>query len=227
MDLITPCVERRQRSDCFRIGLLLSVVVAISAFQRVAFVTRRRVFHGRLYSARGDDAGLPPPPDDGSREGLFGDFLNPRQESENLRRAREELSEQSLPLSFDGSLEKDSQQSPDQRSDKDESSSSLVGPTGRTAGGGMFLDGPSAEALANNPYMQVVSKISPSELIRKFTTTASPRVQDAVRNTVLGLIGSLPKMAFDTTTITTGARLASLMFQLQVSSKVKDLHCSK
>lgn len=79
------------------------------------------------------------------------------------------------------------------------------------------MDGPSAEALAKNPYMQVVSKLSPSELISKFTTTANPRVQDAVRNTVLGLIGSLPKMAFDTTTITTGQRLASLMFQLQMT----------
>ena len=76
---------------------------------------------------------------------------------------------------------------------------------------------PSAAALAKNPYMQVVSKLTPSELISKFTASASPRVQDAVRTTVLGLIGSLPKMAFETTTITTGQRLASLMFQLQMT----------
>jgi hypothetical protein len=32
------------------------------------------------------------------------------------------------------------------------------------------------------------------------------------RNTILGLTGSLPKMAFDTTTITLGQGLASFMF---------------
>ena len=54
-------------------------------------------------------------------------------------------------------------------------------------------------------------------MISKFTSSAHPRVQNAVRSTILSLIGGLPKMAFDTTTITTGQRLASLMFQLQVS----------
>jgi hypothetical protein len=42
-------------------------------------------------------------------------------------------------------------------------------------------------------------------------------VQNAVRATILGLIGNLPKLAFDTKTITTGQRLASLMFQLQMT----------
>ncbi|KAL3922902.1 MAG: hypothetical protein SGARI_006346 [Bacillariaceae sp.] len=65
--------------------------------------------------------------------------------------------------------------------------------------------------------MQVVSKISPSEVISKFTATAAPQVQEAVRTTILGLIGSLPKLAFETTSITTGQRLASLMFQLQMT----------
>jgi hypothetical protein len=71
--------------------------------------------------------------------------------------------------------------------------------------------------LANNPYMMVVSNLAPSDLISKFTTTAHPRVQNAVRATILGLIGNLPKLAFDTKTITTGQRLASLMFQLQMT----------
>ncbi|KAI2490297.1 DUF760-containing protein [Fragilaria crotonensis] len=80
-----------------------------------------------------------------------------------------------------------------------------------------FFEPPSEELLRTNPYMKVVSTLSPSELISKFTKTSSPRVQNAVRSTILGLIGSLPKMAFDTTTITTGQRLASLMFQLQMT----------
>ena len=58
--------------------------------------------------------------------------------------------------------------------------------------------------LQTNPYMQVVNSLSPSELIGRFTTTAHPRVQAAVKATILGLIGSLPKLAFDTKTITTG-----------------------
>mmetsp|Transcript_21443 Transcript_21443/g.32802 ORF Transcript_21443/g.32802 Transcript_21443/m.32802 type:complete len:694 (+) Transcript_21443:1209-3290(+) len=65
--------------------------------------------------------------------------------------------------------------------------------------------------------MDVVSKLTPSELISKFTSSAPPRVQDAVRSTILGLIGNLPRQAFDTTTMTTGERLASLMFQLQMT----------
>ncbi|KAL7550987.1 hypothetical protein ACHAWF_014193 [Thalassiosira exigua] len=68
-----------------------------------------------------------------------------------------------------------------------------------------------------NPYLDVVSRLAPSDLIARFTSTASPRVQDAVRTTVLGLLGGLPQMAFETKTVATGERLASLMFQLQMT----------
>ncbi|KAL7508617.1 hypothetical protein ACHAXN_009509 [Cyclotella atomus] len=68
-----------------------------------------------------------------------------------------------------------------------------------------------------NPYLKVVSRLTPSDLISRFTATASPRVQDAVRTTILGLIGGLPQMAFETKTVATGERLASLMFQLQMT----------
>lgn len=44
-----------------------------------------------------------------------------------------------------------------------------------------------------------------------------PQVQDAVRATVLGLLGSLPRHAFETTAISTGDALANLMFQLQMT----------
>ncbi|CAB9507714.1 expressed unknown protein [Seminavis robusta] len=196
-------------------------VVVSTSSRRIHILIRDPIVFGKFYSTFGGSDDLPPDDNgdnnnNGDSSGSFGDFLNQRGESENLRRAREELSEQSLPLSFDESL--------DEPNDLTENSSALVGPSSSSSSNGysspnpgQFLDGPSQEALANNAYMQVVSKIAPSELISKFTTTASPRVQDAVRNTVLGLIGSLPKMAFDTTTITTGARLASLMFQLQMT----------
>lgn len=42
-------------------------------------------------------------------------------------------------------------------------------------------------------------------------------MQDAVRTTVLGLLGSLPRHAFETTAIATGDALANLMFQLQMT----------
>jgi hypothetical protein len=193
----------------------------------------------QLYSSIGDGPPWTPPRDDDDDGGLD-DFLTPKQESESLKRAREYLSESSLPISFgvsqseddddetgeniDSILDEESSEKEGDVSEKmpsggDSSSSALVGAFGAGGPPSVFGPGgePSAAALAKNPYMQVVSKLPPSELIAKFTESASPRVQDAVRTTVLGLIGSLPNMAFDTTTITTGQRLASLMFQLQMT----------
>lgn len=200
-----------------KFGMLLSIFLfasqqrSVSAFGQLAFVDRRKERLCRLYSSTGGDSRPPPPDDDNNDSGSFGDFLNPRDESENLRRARDYMSDQSLPLSFGGDEEDDETDAEAILEDEDNPNGALV------ARSGALLDGPSQEALAKNPYMQAVSKLSPSELISKFTATANPRVQDAVRNTVLGLIGSLPKMAFETTTITTGQRLASLMFQLQMT----------
>lgn len=42
-------------------------------------------------------------------------------------------------------------------------------------------------------------------------------MQEAVRTTILGLIGSLPKLGWESTTVATGERLAGLMFQLQMT----------
>ncbi|CAM9869635.1 unnamed protein product, partial [Discosporangium mesarthrocarpum] len=68
-----------------------------------------------------------------------------------------------------------------------------------------------------NPYFDVVRRLSPTELIGRFMRTANPRVQEAVKTTVLGLLGSLPRHAFETTAISTGDALANLMFQLQMT----------
>lgn len=148
----------------------------------------------------------PKPPEGGGDNSQWDDFF--RQESENLQRAREYMSENALPLNYDPN-------NPDSTSTNqtkaENKSSSLV------RGSEFFQGEPNAEVLASNPYLQVVSRLSPSELIAKFTSSAHPRVQNAVRSTILSLIGGLPKMMFDVTTVTTGQRLASLMFQLQVS----------
>lgn len=156
-----------------------------------------------LYSSIGGGGNGQPPSEGGNSQ--WDDFF--REESENLQRAREYMSENALPLNY-GLNDDDS----GNQTSASKDSASIV------RASEFFQDGsaPNAEALANNPYLQVVSKLSPSEMIAKFTSSAHPRVQNAVRSTILSLIGGLPKMAFDTTTITTGQRLASLMFQLQV-----------
>lgn len=187
----------------------------------------------------------------GTGGGGLGDFLDPNKsakESDNLKRARAQISEESLPINFG-----DAPKSIDDEDDFDEDVSELFGEnepldndttndnnnnndnennteeenTPEIGQGKIDLfsssqnkgnnSTSSIDLLASNPYLRVVSKLSPSDLISKFTSSAHPRVQDAVRSTILGLIGTLPKMAFETTTITTGERLASLMFQLQMT----------
>jgi hypothetical protein len=166
----------------------------------------------RLYSSVGDG---PPSQRNGSQGGIWDDFLDPnREESENLLKAREYISDNSVSISHDG------RSTQHEAHDSAPSTSQLS-----TSGSTSLVDGSSDDSLTNNPYMAVVSKITPSELIAKFTATAHPRVQNAVRSTILGLIGGLPKLAFDTKTITTGQRLASLMFQLQMTGTSVFLHC--
>eukprot|EP00978_Attheya_sp_CCMP212_P015641 scaffold40306_cov31-Attheya_sp.AAC.1 len=183
----------------------------------------------------------------GGGGGGLDDFLDQPNESENLQRARAFLSEERLPISFgmessetDAAVEETNgkNQTTAVKEKGDILDASIVEPENkqnneeeddvvaeeknkRSAIQQKMAEeislAKAEEALQNNPYLDVVSRLSPSELISKFTTTAHPRVQDAVRATILGLIGNLPKMAFDTTTVTTGERLASLMFQLQMT----------
>ena len=181
-------------------------------------------------------------------ENNLGDFLDPMKnpDSEGMKRAREYMSETSLPISFDNDAETsegnfennggdaeskdadlmtdaDANVPDDESSSLVSSSSSLGNATSSALFGGGSSDaegaGPAPTLLAKNPYMQVVSRISPSDLIAKFTAESDPRVQEAVRTTILGLIGSLPKLAFETTSVTTGQRLASLVRTLNNYSR--------
>lgn len=213
-----------------------------SLFRRPVVMERNLV----LFSSVGDgDGGIGNGGGGGGDDnGDLGDFLDPmkKPDSEDMKRAREYMSETSLPISFDtpeetasmeeegddaermdadlmmeGSTDADTPPAPDASSSLvssasvggDATSSALfvAGTTGEESEG----KGPPPSLLAKNPYMQVVSKISPSDLIAKFTAESDPRVQEAVRTTILGLIGSLPKLAFETTSVTTGQRLASLV----------------
>ena len=195
-------------------ALVSLVATHVPAFQPASVLTSKHCATRLASSVGGGNDGKPP--QRGNGKGEWDDFLDPnKEESENLRKAREFLSENSLPISFGKDSKDDSKERRNSSTENDvlAKSSALTGPSK----GGELLPGElSPEVLAQNPYVSVVSKLAPSELIAKFTTTAHPRVQNAVRTTILGLIGGLPKMAFDTTTVTTGQRLASLMFQLQV-----------
>jgi Protein of unknown function (DUF760) len=190
----------------------------------------------RLFAGIGsnDDNRSPPPPGDGrNNDNPWSHFLNPNyKESDNLQKAREFASENSLPISYNHDVNPTNNQVTN-REDPTvvASSSSMIlskknGDDGTNAPVDTSSNGPNvpegkilvtAEQLARNPYISVVSKLTPSEMISKFTSSAHPRVQDAVRTTVLGMIGGLPQLAFETSTITTGQALASLMFQLQMT----------
>jgi hypothetical protein len=168
-----------------------------------------------LYSSigGGSDNRPPPPPSDDNNGGMgdLGDFLDPmrKQDSENLKRAREFMSERSLPLSFDTDFNHDDDDDDNDDDDYNEldgedeaaviptvdttsaAASTLTSSTSKynnsassSALFGTQEGSNSSDLLANNPYMQVVSKISPSEVIAKFTSTADPRVQEAVRTTI-------------------------------------------
>ena len=69
-----------------------------------------------------------------------------------------------------------------------------------------------------NPYVKMLESLTPGEMVGQFMSTAPPRVQAAVKNTVIGLLGSLrASAAFDASVATTQRALASLMFQLEMT----------
>jgi len=148
-----------------------------------------------------------------------------RRDTENVRRAREQFAESRLPISY-GAMKDEDDQGQRGRTRKNGKYGPLRGDgNGASEEEEDAIDASSTSTSSSsgltisegNPYLDVVSRLTPSDLISRFTSTASPRVQDAVRETVLGLIGGLPQMAFETRTVATGERLASLMFQLQMT----------
>eukprot|EP00585_Thalassiosira_rotula_P013346 CAMPEP_0196132790 /NCGR_PEP_ID=MMETSP0910-20130528/2269_1 /TAXON_ID=49265 /ORGANISM="Thalassiosira rotula, Strain GSO102" /LENGTH=279 /DNA_ID=CAMNT_0041392431 /DNA_START=240 /DNA_END=1076 /DNA_ORIENTATION=+ len=150
-----------------------------------------------------------------------------RKESKNVRQVREQFAEGRLPISY-GAMNTDDDDDDDSTNNNNpqQGNNGTFGPLKDETQSPTddAIDATTSTSLSRNtnnnkpnPYLNVVSRLAPSDLIAKFTSTASPRVQDAVRTTVLGLIGGLPQMAFETKTVATGERLASLMFQLQMT----------
>ena len=148
-------------------------------------------------------------------DNALNDWMSRKDEPEFLKRQQEKFSEGRLPISY-GAMNRE------EKDDEDEKTTSPMGKYGpisdETYSTSALARSSSSDKPARvNPYLNVVSRLTPSDLISRFTATASPRVQDAVRTTILGLIGGLPQMAFETKTVATGERLASLMFQLQMT----------
>lgn len=199
--------------------VVLTVVRTVHSFHVISLQKdspRSQFILPRPRSSIGDDDNGPPSNPSGENRKGWDDFLNRNEnESENLIRAREYISDNSLPISYghEGTTHGSENNTLNVLSPKTNSSALVANGLQPS----LFAGGITQETLQRNPYLAVVTKLTPSEIISKFTSTAHPGVQNAVRSTILGLIGGLPKMAFDTTTVTTGQRLASLMFQLQMT----------
>ena len=68
-----------------------------------------------------------------------------------------------------------------------------------------------------NPFTGLVSRLSSTDTIGRFMRDAPPRVQEAMKTTVMGLLGNMKPFAVDTNAVTTSENLANLMFQLQMT----------
>ncbi|EOD29786.1 hypothetical protein EMIHUDRAFT_442684 [Emiliania huxleyi CCMP1516] len=69
----------------------------------------------------------------------------------------------------------------------------------------------------SNRFYDAVTNISAPELIGSFAETAPPEVQQAVRSTVVSLLGNLPPQLYDTSVASTGQNVASLMYSMQLT----------
>lgn len=61
-----------------------------------------------------------------------------------------------------------------------------------------------------NELFNFVKSISPPELVQRFTQSAPPLVQNAIRETLVSMLGSLPPLAFSTSVSTMSANLVQL-----------------
>ena len=62
-----------------------------------------------------------------------------------------------------------------------------------------------------------MQNISAPELIKGFAETAPSEVQQAVRQTVVSLLGNLPPHVYDVNVMSTGQNVASLMYSMQMT----------
>lgn len=72
------------------------------------------------------------------------------------------------------------------------------------------LDLTAAENKEQNELFQFVKSVPPPELVKRFTQSAPPVVQNAIRETLVSMLGSLPPLAFYTSVSTMSANLVQL-----------------
>lgn len=70
------------------------------------------------------------------------------------------------------------------------------------------VDGPVEEET--NELFQFVKQVPPPELVKRFTQSAPPVVQNAIRETLVSMLGSLPPLAFSTSVSTMSSNLVQL-----------------
>jgi len=68
-----------------------------------------------------------------------------------------------------------------------------------------------------NRYVDHIQNITAPELIKGFAETAPAEVQQAVRATVVSLLGNLPPHLYDVNVMSTGQNVASLMYSMQMT----------
>jgi hypothetical protein len=66
-------------------------------------------------------------------------------------------------------------------------------------------------------YFDIATEKPPQRLMREFFMETEPRVQQAMQDAVLSLLGNLPPLQFDSRVSTTGDKLVALMLQLQMT----------
>jgi len=83
----------------------------------------------------------------------------------------------------------------------------------------MDEDGPDDGSLAmpRNRYVDEILNITAPDLIKGFAETAPAEVQQAVRATVVSLLGNLPPHMYDVSVASTGKNVASLMYSMQMT----------
>ncbi|KAI0565842.1 hypothetical protein FGB62_14g241 [Gracilaria domingensis] len=66
------------------------------------------------------------------------------------------------------------------------------------------------EAEEKNELFKIIRAVPPPDLVKKFTETSPPVVQNAIRETLVSMLGSLPPLAFATSISTMSSNLVQL-----------------
>ncbi|CAN8076936.1 unnamed protein product [Agarophyton chilense] len=97
----------------------------------------------------------------------------------------------------------------------DQSNPSLSGGSGRSDDGSRDAEfnldlSTQPEVEETNELFKIIKQVPPPDLVKKFTETSPPVVQNAIRETLVSMLGSLPPLAFATSVSTMSSNLVQL-----------------